>query len=74
MASAQIIRPRLNIVITDDDQNRINRLSGLMDGATMTEVVKRSLKMNEFILERIAAGDVIKVVDAHGRETVLAVL
>jgi hypothetical protein len=65
---------RLNLVISDEDQSRINRLSSLMDGATMTEVVKRSLKMNEFVLERIMSGDSIKVVDSDGNETVLAIL
>lgn len=67
-------RPRISIVISDEDQNRLNRLSVLLEGATTTDVVKRSLKMNEFILEKIKSGGTIKVVDADGHETVLAVL
>lgn len=66
--------PRLNIVITDEDQTRINRLSTLLDGATTTSVIKRSLKMNEYIMERITEGSTIKVVGADGHEYVLAVL
>ncbi len=66
--------PRLNIAITDDDQNRINRLSTLLDGATMTDVVKRSLKMNEFVMDRIKEGATVKVIAADGHETILAVL
>ena len=67
-------RQTLSIVITDDDQRRLARLSVLMHGASKTDVVKRSLRMNEIILERLAAGAILKVVDADGREVELALV
>lgn len=66
--------PRLSIAITRDDQSRLQHLSELMEGASMTEVVKRSLRINEFILSRVADGSTVKIVSPDGKETEVAIV
>ena len=65
---------RLNIVINREDQNRLTHLSELMEGASMTEVVKRSLRINEFILSKVALGSVVKIIGPDGKETEVALV
>lgn len=65
---------RLSIAINREDQNRLNHLSELMEGASMTEVVKRSLRINEFILSKVALGGTVKIVGPDGKETEVALV
>lgn len=67
-------RISLNILITNDDIERLDRLSSIMHGASKTEIVKRSLKVNELILSKVEAGCKIKVVKPDGTETELVIV
>jgi cell division protein ZapA (FtsZ GTPase activity inhibitor) len=64
---------RLNMQITDDVDDRLQRLRARNGSITTTEVFRRALAVYEKLLDTVEAGGEVVLKDADGRERVLVV-
>lgn len=54
---------RLNVVLSSDDKERIDRLVKLMGADTVTDVTKDAFRLLEFVLKKIDGGSKFLIQD-----------
>lgn len=63
-AKAPVAKPlRLNVVLSKDDKDRIDRLVKLMGAETVTDVTKDAFRLLEFVLKKIDGGSKFLIQD-----------
>lgn len=63
-AKAPTVKPsRLNVVLSNDDRERIDRLVKLMGADTVTDVTKDAFRLLEFVLKKIDGGSKFLIQD-----------
>lgn len=64
---------RLNIIVSDDDKSRIDRIVDEMGASSITEVTKDAFRLLEFMILKAKEGNKFIMQNKEGRDEVIQI-